>query len=227
MFVMRPSSVVFCWIIWKYMNILIMHDMAPRYDWSKWKPNEWNGTMSPQPFWKLSSLFPKSSGISSISHQTVTWICVIRGLKSCVFVHGRCWSHQMRWICLRVKGCYFGIPLWNFRNWSKEAWLTRKARTNVIWLVVWLPCFIFPLILGCDYHPNWLIFFRTGWPWPTNQIPKSMGFHTSRDTHGYPWIAKRVGFRFGGAKFECMGWLETTCMFEDMYMIMEWSFIRL
>ena len=39
------------------------------------------------------------------------------------------------------------------------------------WLVVWLPFFIFPLILGCIHHPNWLSsYFSEGWPWPTNQI---------------------------------------------------------
>ena len=26
--------------------------------------------------------------------------------------------------------------------------------TKIIWLVVWLPCFIFPLILGLCHHPN-------------------------------------------------------------------------
>ena len=43
-----------------------------------------------------------------------------------------------------------------------------------IWLVV-TGCHefgIFPLILGCDHHPNWLslIFFRTGWLKTTNQL---------------------------------------------------------
>ena len=38
------------------------------------------------------------------------------------------------------------------------------------WLVVWLPFFIFPLILGCDYHPNWRShIFQRGGP-TTNQV---------------------------------------------------------
>ena len=48
--------------------------------------------------------------------------------------------------------------------------LLKMLFTN--WLVVWLPFSIFPLILGCFHHPNWLIFFRTGWlkspPGPAN-----------------------------------------------------------
>ena len=34
--------------------------------------------------------------------------------------------------------------------------------TIINWLVVWLPCFIFPFFLGMSNHPNWrtLIFFR-------------------------------------------------------------------
>ena len=44
----------------------------------------------------------------------------------------------------------------------------------VIWLVVWLPFFIFPEILGCDYHPliDELIFFRgVGTPTTNHQPP--------------------------------------------------------
>ena len=36
-------------------------------------------------------------------------------------------------------------------------WLAGKS-SNIIWLVVWLPFFIFPYI--GNNHPNWLIFFR-------------------------------------------------------------------
>ena len=40
----------------------------------------------------------------------------------------------------------------------------------LIWLVVWLPFLIFPLILGLCHHPNWRthIFQRGGWT--TNQL---------------------------------------------------------
>ena len=37
---------------------------------------------------------------------------------------------------------------------------------NVItndWLVVWLPCFYFPIYWEC-HHPNWLSYFSEGWP---------------------------------------------------------------
>ena len=52
----------------------------------------------------------------------------------------------------------------------------------------WLPWIwlIFPWILGCDYHPNWLIFFRTGWPWPTNQINIALIYWR---WSSWPWIS--------------------------------------
>ena len=42
---------------------------------------------------------------------------------------------------------------------------------SMFWLVVWLPFFMFPWILGCDDHPSWLklIFCRLGWRKTTNQ----------------------------------------------------------
>ena len=49
-----------------------------------------------------------------------------------------------------------------------------------VWLVVWLTFFYFPINIGNLIIPiDELIFFRTGWPWPTNQhvfywnIPKN------------------------------------------------------
>ena len=55
--------------------------------------------------------------------------------------------------------------------------------------------FYFPIYLEC-HHPNWLIFFRTGWPWPTNQKTKDSlilehwkrpccDFHRGR---GFRWL---------------------------------------
>ena len=48
-------------------------------------------------------------------------------------------------------------------------------------LVVWLPFFIFPFILGISHHPNWLSYFSEGGPGP----PTSDVFLT---TNHYPMI---------------------------------------
>ena len=42
--------------------------------------------------------------------------------------------------------------------------------STIFWVVVWLPFFIFPYIGNVIIPVDELIFFRTGWPWPTNQF---------------------------------------------------------
>ena len=61
-------------------------------------------------------------------------------------------------------------------GWPMAIWIRWPLCTSpsmypcICWLVVWLPCFIFPLILGCFHHPNWLIFFRGVFPGPPTSI---------------------------------------------------------
>ena len=49
------------------------------------------------------------------------------------------------------------------RNLGVEIMRSSASRyvLDPIWLVAWLPFFIFPSILGFDYHPNWLIIIHT------------------------------------------------------------------
>ena len=69
-----------------------------------------------------------------------------------------------------------GVPLFQYTSilglFSFESWESNKN-----WLVVWNINFIFPLILGCSHHPNWLhhIFQRGGYT-TTNQKKISMKF---------------------------------------------------
>ena len=61
-------------------------------------------------------------------------------------------------VLLVLRRIYIYIHLYLLHDFHKIK--HRKKNMSLTWLVVWLPFFIFPLILGCDYHPNWLIFFR-------------------------------------------------------------------
>ena len=44
----------------------------------------------------------------------------------------------------------------------------KKLNTSFSWLVVWLPCFIFPYI--GNNHPNWLSYFSEGFKPPTSLV---------------------------------------------------------
>ena len=59
---------------------------------------------------------------------------------------------------------------------------TWRSCEIVGWLVVWLQFYIFPEILGTSSSQltNSVIFFRTGWPWPTNQLVKLPDISTFR-----------------------------------------------
>ena len=84
-------------------------------------------------------------------------------------------SGKNTWQNSALIGCIPHADLMDASVWQKThpkmPVLSMKQDMN--WLVVWLPFFcIFPLILGfCQIIPiDELVFFRTGWPWPTNQI---------------------------------------------------------
>ena len=62
-----------------------------------------------------------------------------------------------RWIWWQLHGV---SQVWRCETYAKKG-------DDIIWLVVWLPIFIFPFILGCDYHPNWRThIFQRGGPGP-------------------------------------------------------------
>ena len=92
------------------------------------------------------------------------------------------WSVAAEWTgtgrAQKTAGKRFGhVWTMNFNVFTVKLKLIRVY----YWLVVWNINFIFPLILGCCPHPNWRTpsFFRTGWPWPTNQ-KRSLGFSIGR-----------------------------------------------
>ena len=56
------------------------------------------------------------------------------------------------------------------RGWQPGlGWSLLGGSSHWIWLVVWLPCFIFPEILGISSSQLTKSYFSEGWPWPTNQ----------------------------------------------------------
>ena len=81
------------------------------------------------------------------------------------------WGHQ---------STHIWHPIWAVRPgfWAKAAWFRHKTwlisswmtwplnpllSSMIIWLVVWLPFFNFPIYWEC-HHPNWLSYFSEGWP---------------------------------------------------------------
>ena len=82
----------------------------------------------------------------------VCYICIDLFLLECCFFHAVCWWYL--YIAAFCKAtCWWLIPLTN-------------------WLVVWLPCFMFPYI--GNNHPNWLSYFSEGWP--NHQPAKYLGY---------------------------------------------------
>ena len=82
----------------------------------------------------------------------VCCICIDLFLLECCFFHAVCWWYL--YIAAFCKAtCWWLIPLTN-------------------WLVVWLPCFMFPYI--GNNHPNWLSYFSEGWP--NHQPAKYIGY---------------------------------------------------